>query len=80
MSDLKVTSIANEVYHMLLEMCGNSVIDIADLIRELAAKQQLVDIRGGITALGRGGVNGVMSNDHSENIVMDAVQSAGTRQ
>ena len=45
--DLKVTSIANEVYPMLLEMCGSSGIDIADLIRELGAKQQLIDLRRG---------------------------------
>lgn len=47
-TDLKATSIANEVYPMLLEMCGNSGIAIADLIRELAAKQQLVDIRSAV--------------------------------
>lgn len=47
-TDLKVTSIANDVYPMLLEMCGNSGIDIGDLILELAAKQQLVDIRSGM--------------------------------
>jgi hypothetical protein len=46
--DLKVTAVANEVYPMLLEMCGNSGIDIADLIRELAGKQQLADIRSGM--------------------------------
>ena len=47
--DLKVTAVANEVYPMLLELCGNSEIDIADLIRELAGKQQLIEIRAGMT-------------------------------
>lgn len=49
--DLKVASIANEVYPMLLEMCADSGIDVADLIRELSAKQQLVDIRSGMVTL-----------------------------
>lgn len=43
--DIRATAIANEVYPMLVEMCGNSGIAISDLIRELQAKQQLIDIR-----------------------------------
>lgn len=50
-TDLKVTSIANDVYPMLLEMCGGSGIDVSDLIRELSAKQQLIDIRAGAVKL-----------------------------
>jgi len=73
--DLKVTAVANEVYNYLTEMCQASDIDVADLIRELAGKQQLVDTRSRITTLGCGGVNGEMSNDHSESIVMDKAQS-----
>lgn len=46
--DLKTTAVANEVYPMLQEMCGNTGVDIADLIRELAGKQQLIDIRAGM--------------------------------
>lgn len=44
-ADIRATAIANEVYSMLVEMCGNSGITISDLIRELNAKQQLIDIR-----------------------------------
>jgi predicted CopG family antitoxin len=47
-TDLRVTAIANEVYPMLVECAGSSGVTVADLIRELAAKQQLVDIRQGI--------------------------------
>jgi predicted CopG family antitoxin len=43
--DLKVTAVANEVYNYLTEMCQASDIDVADLIRELAGKQQLIDLR-----------------------------------
>lgn len=49
MSDTtKVTAVTNEVYGYLTEMCGASGIDIADLIQQLAAKQQLIDIRRGM--------------------------------
>lgn len=47
--DLKTTAVANEVYSYLAEMCQASGIEVADLIRELAAKQQLIDIRSGMT-------------------------------
>jgi predicted CopG family antitoxin len=47
--DLKTTAVANEVYSYLAEMCGNTGVDIADLIRELASKQQLIDIRSAMT-------------------------------
>lgn len=43
--DLKTTAVANEVYSYLAEMCGKTGVDLADLIRELASKQQLIDIR-----------------------------------
>jgi hypothetical protein len=46
--DLKVTAVANEVYGYLTEMCHSSGIDIADLIRELSSKQQLIDLRRGV--------------------------------
>lgn len=46
--DLKVTSVANEVYGYLTEMCESSGIDVAYLIRELAGKQQLIDLRAGV--------------------------------
>lgn len=47
-ADIRATAIANEVYPMLVECATNSGITVADLIRELYAKQQLVDIRGGM--------------------------------
>lgn len=49
--NLRVTAISNQVYPMLLEMCERSQVDIAELIRELSAKQQLVDIRSGMAQL-----------------------------
>lgn len=47
-SDLRVTAIANEVYPMLVECAAGSGVEVADLIRELAAKQQLIDIRSAV--------------------------------
>jgi hypothetical protein len=52
--DLNVSSIATEIYPMLLELCGNAGIDIADLVKELAAKQQLQDIRRGLVLVTSG--------------------------
>jgi len=46
--DAKLGKITNEVYPMLVEMCGDAGIDVADLVKELAAKQQLQDIRRGL--------------------------------
>lgn len=43
--DIRATAIANEVYQMLVECAANSGIAITDLIRELQAKQSLMDMR-----------------------------------
>jgi hypothetical protein len=47
-TDIRVTAIANEVYPMLVECAAGSGVEVADLIRELAAKQQLFDIRSAV--------------------------------
>jgi predicted CopG family antitoxin len=44
-ADIRATAIANEVYPMLAECATNSGITVSDLIRELHAKQQLIDLR-----------------------------------
>lgn len=47
-ADIRATAIANEVYPMLVECATSSGIKVSELIRELAAKQQLIDIRQSI--------------------------------
>lgn len=49
-ADIRATAIANEVYPMLVECAENSSIDVADLIRELHAKQQMINIRAALGA------------------------------
>jgi predicted CopG family antitoxin len=46
--DIRATAISNEVYPMLVEMCASNDIQVADLIRELMAKQQLIEFRAGL--------------------------------
>lgn len=47
-ADIRATAIANEVYPMLVECATNSGIAVADLIRELHAKQQMIEIRAAL--------------------------------
>jgi predicted CopG family antitoxin len=49
-TDIRATAIANEVYPMLAECATNSGITVSDLIRELHAKQSLIDIRAAMAA------------------------------
>lgn len=48
-TDIRATAIANEVYPMLAECASNAGVTVSDLIRELAAKQQLIDIRAAVS-------------------------------
>ena len=47
-TDDRYAYVIDQSYAMLEEMCGTLQISISELIRELAAKQQLIDIRQGI--------------------------------
>lgn len=52
-TDPRIAAICNEVYPMLVETCQNCSITISELIQELHAKQQAIDLRASVIVDGR---------------------------
>lgn len=55
--DDRYAYVIDQSYAMLEEMCGTLGISMSELIRELSAKQQLIDIRQSIVSKQREAVN-----------------------